>query len=151
MAIHSSQDSESLEITSSKINPWYLLAPRTWTVRKELKSLAITCKWTNPRSSPITQDCLSPRNYTGQSFDELCWNEALVRRPFLKFCNENADKNENKLYMEKLKTSCLCHKIICRPSQSCEIIPLTSNRKMAPTSDDQLLSWLYSKQLILLQ
>ena len=33
-------------------------------------------------------------------------------------------KTNKKLYAEILKTSCLCNKIICRPSQSRETIPL---------------------------
>ena len=39
------------------------------------------------------------------SFDELCWNEALLRRPFLKILYENDDKKKNNHDGETLKTS----------------------------------------------
>ena len=46
------------------------------------------------------------------------------KRPFLKLLYENADKNEKKLDAEIIKTYDLCNKIICRPPQSRETIPL---------------------------
>ena len=58
------------------------------------------------------------------SFDELCWNEAPLRRPFLKILYENTDKNKNKPDVEITKTYTLSNKIICKPPQSHETIPL---------------------------
>ena len=64
------------------------------------------------------------------SFDELCWNEAPLRRPFLKILYENTDKNKNKPDAEITKTYKLSNKIICKPPQSRETIPLTNNIKI---------------------
>ena len=59
------------------------------------------------------------------SFHKLCSYEAPLRRPFLKILYENADKCKKELDAETLKTSKLSNKIICRPPQSRETIPLT--------------------------
>ena len=58
------------------------------------------------------------------SFHKLCSYEAPLRRPFLKILYENADKCKKELDAETLKTSKLSNKIICRPPQSRETIPL---------------------------
>ena len=58
------------------------------------------------------------------SFDELCWNEAPLRRPFLKLLYENGNENKKKRDAEILKTSNLPNKIISSPPQSRETIPL---------------------------
>ena len=39
------------------------------------------------------------------SFDELCWDEAPLRQPFLKILYENDDKKKNNHDAETLKTS----------------------------------------------
>ena len=59
------------------------------------------------------------------SFYKLCWNEAPLRRPFLKILYENADTNKNNHDAEILKTSNLSNKIVCRPPHSRETIPLS--------------------------
>ena len=62
------------------------------------------------------------------SFDELCWNEAPLRRPFLKLLYENGNENKKKRDVEILKTSNLPNKIISSPPQSHETIPLKGLR-----------------------
>ena len=67
------------------------------------------------------------------SFHKLCSYEAPLRRPFLKILYENADKCKKELDAETLKTSKLSNKIICRPPQSRETIPLSyKNRLFEP-------------------
>ena len=61
------------------------------------------------------------------SFHKLCSYEAPLRRPFLKILYENADKCKKELDAETLKTSKLSNKIICRPPQSRETIPLNGS------------------------
>ena len=58
------------------------------------------------------------------SFDELHRNEAPLRRPFLKILYENTDINRNKPDAETFKTSNLSNKMVSRPPQSRETIPL---------------------------
>ena len=87
------------------------------------------------------------------SFDELCYNEAPLRRPFLKILYENTDKNKNKSDAEITKTFKLSNKIICKPPQSLETIPLINGAidktgfadYMANSSHKVMKTWAWSR------
>ena len=107
-----------------------LLAQRSSTVRRDCQSPAITgsknmnspARAWNPRqllSGQIFLRTVDLRMNTFPEFAllrktvlvpgtiliELCWNEAPLRRPFLKILYENEDKKKNNLDAETLKTS----------------------------------------------
>ena len=119
------QDCQSPEITGSKNiycparagNPRQLLSGQMFLRTVDLRMNK------SPELPYYARLFESPELYW--SFYKLCWNEAPLRRPFLKILYENADKYKKELDADTLKTSNLSNKIICRPPQSRETIPLS--------------------------
>ena len=116
------QDCQSPATTGS-------MAQRTCTVLQELKSFGnkiflwtVNLRMTKSPALPYYARLFESLELYW-SFDELYWNEAPLSGAFLKILYENADKNENRLDGEIIKTSKPCNEIICRPPQSRETIP----------------------------